>query len=44
LISAVSETADDAVGRNRRPARRGGKSAAMIEGEPDQVRTCGEHQ
>ena len=42
LISGVSWTPDDAVRRHRRAVGRG--SNAMIEGEPDQVRTCGEHQ
>jgi hypothetical protein len=44
LISAVSWTPDDAVRRNRPAAGRRGESAAMVEGGPDQVRTCGEHQ
>jgi hypothetical protein len=37
-------TPDDALRRNRREVCRGGGSTAMIDGEPDQVRTCGEHQ
>jgi hypothetical protein len=44
LISAISWTPEEAVGRNRPAACRRGESAAMVEGEPDQVRTCGEHQ
>ena len=44
LISGVSWTPDDAVRRHRRAVGRGWDSDAMIEVEPDQVRTCGEHQ
>jgi hypothetical protein len=44
LISGVSWTPDDAVPRNRRAVGRCGDSNAMIESEPDRVRTCGEHQ
>jgi hypothetical protein len=44
LISGVSWTPDDAVRRNRRAVGRCCDCNARIEGEPDQVRTCGEHQ
>jgi hypothetical protein len=37
-------TPGDAVSRDRRAVCRRGGSTAMIEGEPDQVRTCGEPQ
>jgi hypothetical protein len=44
LISGVPWTPADAVRRNRRTVGRCCDSEVMIEGEPDQVRTCGEHQ
>jgi hypothetical protein len=37
-------TPDDAVRRNRRAVCGRGGSTAMIDGEPDQLRACGEHQ
>jgi hypothetical protein len=44
LISGLSWTPEDAVRQNRRAAGRGCGSDARIDGEPGQVRTCGEHQ
>jgi hypothetical protein len=44
LISGVSWTPEDAVRQNRRAVGRGRGCNAMIDGEPDQVRACGEHQ
>jgi hypothetical protein len=44
LISGISWTPDDAVRQNRRAVGRGCGSNATIDGEPDQVRPCGEHQ
>jgi hypothetical protein len=43
LISGISWT-PDAAHRNRRAVGRGGEANAMIDGEPDHVPTCGEHQ
>jgi hypothetical protein len=43
LISGISWTPDEAR-QNRRAVGRGCGSDATMDGEPDQVRTCGEHQ